>query len=73
VHQEFRAVRDGLLLLASPSTCVQFAPGSDTFRLDERAPGLRWLELGADGSLETRVERVQGVALEYDRESTGYL
>jgi Icc protein len=73
VHQEFSAVRNGLQLLASPSTCVQFAPGSDTFRLDERAPGLRWIELGADGSFATRVERVQGVTLDFDRESTGYL
>ena len=73
VHQEFRAERDGVLWLASPSTCVQFAPGSADFLLDERAPGLRWLELGAGGVIETRVERVQGVALEFDRNSTGYL
>lgn len=73
VHQEYSAVRDGLQLLATPSTCVQFAPGSETFRLDEQSPGMRWIELGADGSFATRVERVQGVALDFDRESTGYL
>ena len=73
VHQEFEARRDGLLLLGSPSTCIQFAPGSEHFRLDERAPGMRWLELHPDGRIDTRVQRVQGVDLGFDRNSGGYL
>ena len=73
VHQDFRAERNGLTLLASPSTCIQFAPGSEGFRLDEQAPGMRWLELHPDGRLETRVTRVSGVAFSYDRDSAGYL
>jgi Icc protein len=51
----------------------QFARCSEGFRLDEQAPGLRWLELHPDGRLETRVERVSGVELGYDRHSAGYL
>jgi len=73
VHQEFSAERDGLRLLGSPSSCIQFAPRSEGFRLDDLAPGLRWLELHPDGRVETRVERVTGVELGYDRHSAGYL
>ncbi len=73
VHQEFAAQRNGLLLLSSPSSCIQFAPGSEGFRLDDCPPGLRWLELHADGRIETRVERVQGACIGFDRDSAGYL
>jgi len=73
VHQDFSLVRDGLQLLATPSTCIQFAPQSEGFRLDERPPGMRWLELHHDGRLETRVARVTGVEFSYDRDSAGYL
>ncbi|MCG3171562.1 MAG: 3',5'-cyclic adenosine monophosphate phosphodiesterase CpdA [Pseudomonadales bacterium] len=73
VHQEFSEERDGLLLLGSPSTCIQFAPGSDRFLLDDRAPGMRWLELHPDGRIDTRVERVRGVDFGFDRDSAGYL
>ena len=73
VHQDFAARRGSVQLLASPSTCIQFAPASEGFRLDEQAPGLRWLELHADGQLLTRVARVQGVDFCFDRESAGYL
>jgi Icc protein len=73
VHQDFSAQRAGLQLLATPSTCIQFAPQSEGFRLDEQAPGMRWLDLHADGRLLTRVERVTGVEFSYDRNSAGYL
>ncbi|KTC63185.1 hypothetical protein AO262_22830 [Pseudomonas fluorescens ABAC62] len=46
-------------LLASPSTCIQFAPGSEDFKVSEQAPGYRWLRLHGDGRLETGVERVR--------------
>lgn len=73
VHQDFSAERAGIRLLATPSTCIQFAPQSDDFRLDELSPGLRVLDLQPDGSLRTEVLRVQGVELGFDRECTGYL
>lgn len=73
VHQEFARERNGVRLLAAPSTCIQFAPHSEGFRVDERAPGLRWLELGADGSVATGVLRVEGVEFAFDRDSAGYL
>ncbi|MBT8765581.1 3',5'-cyclic-AMP phosphodiesterase [Metapseudomonas boanensis] len=72
VHQEFDEQFQGMRLLASPSTCVQFAPGSEDFRVSTEAPGYRWLRLNADGSLETGVSRVTGIAFEVDYSVKGY-
>ena len=58
VHQEFSSIRNGVRLLGSPSTCVQFLPGSAKFALDTLTPGFRWLELHPDGRIDTGVERV---------------
>ena len=55
VHQAFDATRAGVRLLGTPSTCAQFKPGSDHFAIDPRPPAYRWLELHADGRLETAV------------------
>lgn len=60
VHQEYDRMRHGVRLLASPSTCVQFTPGSDDFSVSQEAPGYRWLRLYGDGRLETGVSRVTG-------------
>ncbi|MCG6943050.1 MAG: metallophosphoesterase [Thiohalocapsa sp.] len=57
VHQDAEQHARGLRLLATPSTCVQFLPGSDDFALDSRTPGYRWLELYPDGHLETGIVR----------------
>ncbi|MEM9256273.1 MAG: 3',5'-cyclic-AMP phosphodiesterase [Pseudomonadota bacterium] len=73
VHQEVDSVRDGVRLLASPSTCVQFAPGCESFKADDQPPGYRWLELHSDGRLETGVSRVRDVAFSVDLQSGGYL
>ncbi|KPX14423.1 3',5'-cyclic-nucleotide phosphodiesterase [Pseudomonas syringae pv. delphinii] len=72
VHQEFDQVRNGVRLLASPSTCIQFAPGSVDFKVDTLAPGYRWLRLHDDGRLETGVSRVVGMVFEADYGGTGY-
>ncbi|NQD95867.1 3',5'-cyclic-AMP phosphodiesterase [Pseudomonas sp. CrR25] len=72
VHQEFDQQRDGVRLLASPSTCVQFAPGSEEFQVDGSAPGYRWLRLHTDGRLETGVSRVTGIQFEVDYSVKGY-
>ncbi len=55
VHQAFDAVRDGLRLLATPSTCVQFRPRVDEFAIDSRPPGYRMLALQAHGGIDTEV------------------
>jgi Icc protein len=55
VHQNFDALRKGVRMLATPSTCAQFLPNADDFALDRRPPAYRTLELRADGSLVTEV------------------
>jgi Icc protein len=72
VHQEIDRERNGVRLLASPSTCIQFASGSEDFQVSEQAPGYRWLRLHADGRLETGVERVIDFAFTVDYGSNGY-
>ena len=72
VHQEIDRMRNDVRLLASPSTCIQFAPGSEDFKVDTLAPGYRWLRLLPDGQLETGVERVSGFVFEVDYGSNGY-
>lgn len=72
VHQEFDALRGEVRVLTSPSTCVQFAPHSDDFRVDAAAPGYRWLDLHADGRIDTGVERLQGYRSGVDLAADGY-
>ena len=59
VHQAYDALRKGVRLLATPSTCAQFLPNSDDFAVDRRPPAYRTLELRADGSLVTEVVWVE--------------
>jgi len=73
VHQQQDFLRGDIKLMASPSSCVQFAPGSERFRAEDTAPGYRWLELYADGKIETGVSRVSGVSFTVDLDSKGYL
>ncbi len=72
VHQEVDRERNGVRLLATPSTCVQFAPGSEDFGVDDEPPGFRWLTLQADGSIETGVVRVPPFDFEIDYSVKGY-
>ncbi|QAY82862.1 3',5'-cyclic-AMP phosphodiesterase [Pseudomonas arsenicoxydans] len=72
VHQEVDLERNGVRLIASPSTCIQFEPGSDDFSVSGQAPGYRWLRLLPDGRIETGVERVSGFAFQIDYGSNGY-
>ncbi|MEH6580548.1 MAG: 3',5'-cyclic-AMP phosphodiesterase [Halioglobus sp.] len=73
VHQRVDKVRNGVALMGSPSSCVQFAPGSEQFKADDSPPGYRWLDLLADGSIDTDVSRVEGVQFIVDLDSDGYL
>jgi Icc protein len=59
VHQCFDGRRQGVRLLATPSTCRQFLPLSDDFAVDARPPAYRRLTLGSDGSIETEVVWVE--------------
>jgi Icc protein len=55
VHQSLDAFMHGVRFMATPATCAQFVPGSDTFALDTRPPAYRTLELMPDGSIVTEV------------------
>ena len=72
VHQDAEQLTHGLRLLATPSTCVQFLPGSEEFALDTRTPGYRWLELHPDGRLLTGVERTDAYPEPLTTTSGGY-
>lgn len=73
VHQQIDVLRGDIALMASPSSCVQFAPGSEAFKADDKPPGYRWLELCADGSIKTEVSRVTDSDFIVDLDSGGYL
>jgi Icc protein len=72
VHQEFDSWHGNVRLLATPSTCVQFAPGSEKFKVDRIGPGYRRLSLAPDGQLSTVVERIDPARFSIDYHCNGY-
>lgn len=58
VHQASDREREGVRMMSTPSTSAQFEPASLSFSYDSAGPGWRWLELHADGSIETWVGRL---------------
>jgi len=72
VHQESDRMVDGIRMLSTPSTCVQFTPKSKNFDVDELAPGYRSLTLNPDGTIETAMSRVKGIEFEVDLSVKGY-
>jgi len=70
VHQAFAAVHAGVAVLATPSTCFQFQPGTRRFAIDRAAesgmPGYRWIELTATGRVESQIRRLRGAPLNID-------
>jgi len=72
VHQTYDDMRGHIRLMASPSTCVQFAPNSDDFALDEQQPGFRLLALTPDGKVHSQVLRTLDMPLGLDLASSGY-
>lgn len=59
VHQAFDQRYGAFRVLATPSTCAQFTPGTATCVMDLRPPGYRWLSLLPDGSIRTEVMWLQ--------------
>ncbi len=55
VHQANEQRLGDVLVLTTPSTCMQFRPGVARFEADDRGPACRRLELHPDGSLHTQV------------------
>jgi Icc protein len=57
IHQEMDLLWGAIRLLGTPSTCVQFAPGADVFKLDQKPTGYRWLILNDQGNIDSIVVR----------------
>lgn len=72
IHQERDQFIQNVRFLSTPSTCVQFKPESDHFMLDDRWPGYRELELMPDGTVDTRVVRLESDSLKLDLTANGY-
>lgn len=52
VHQPYDAEHGGVSIVATPSTCRQFAQGSDDFAVDDNPPAYRRISLFADGKYD---------------------
>jgi len=61
IHQEFKSFRKNVMLLATPSTCVQFVPESDSYNKDNQTPGYRHLKLFSTGEIATVVLRTRNI------------
>jgi len=72
VHQDHQSKLNGVLHLATPSTCLQFKPNSKVMAPDPVHPGYRWLELFPDGQIKTGVRRIKNYSFKPDMTSTGY-
>lgn len=72
VHQEYACTWQGINVYTTPSTCVQFASNSAEFSISESGPGYRWIDLYADGHLETGVNYLQVRLQKVDPHCVGY-
>ena len=72
IHQTLETERNGVRILGSPSTCVQFAKVRPRFGIDPRPPGYRWLGLLPDGAIRSGVRRVAGTVGPLELDSSGY-
>ena len=72
IHQEFQQTIDGVSWIATPSSCVQFTPGSVDFSADDKAPGYRYLNLFSDGRIESVVHRIDNIEFTVDYSIKGY-
>ncbi|MCG8371088.1 MAG: metallophosphoesterase [Proteobacteria bacterium] len=55
VHQVYDEDYHGIRILATPSTCRQFKPGSDEFAVDDKPPAYRRITLREDGKVDTEL------------------
>ena len=72
IHQERETVVNGVHILATPSTSVQFAPGATDFEVDTTQPGYRKIQLFEDGRFRTKVFRLPEGSWMPDLSQPGY-
>ncbi|WP_144393961.1 3',5'-cyclic-AMP phosphodiesterase [Pleionea sediminis] len=72
VHQDFNGESQGVQLISTPSTCVQFRPGSKDFSAGDESPGYRYLTLHEDGRVESLLHRIDDIEFTVDYSIKGY-
>ncbi len=72
VHQAFESRKKGTCWISTPSSCVQFKPGSEDFSAGIEAPGYRYLNLYSDGRIETILHRIDNMEFTVDYSIKGY-
>ncbi len=72
VHQEFEKNMGHVKLFSTPSTCVQFQPGSEDFEAGMQDPGYRRLQLLSDGTIESEVIHIRPLDFKVDYSIRGY-
>ncbi|MEJ1418600.1 MAG: hypothetical protein RPU91_16210 [Candidatus Sedimenticola sp. (ex Thyasira tokunagai)] len=72
VHQHFDGERNGVKLMSTPSTCIQFTRNRSEFSIEASPPGYRWLELMPNGEITGGVERLDELPQGLNVESSGY-
>lgn len=72
IHQEMHKQFKDIVVLGTPSTCFQFTPQSVGFSMDRTPAGYRVLDLFADGSVKTTVQRLDTPLHELELDAAGY-
>ena len=61
-HQALDLYGPGVRFMCTPATAMQFRPRNRTFVVDDRPPGYRVIDLGADGAIVSEVVWLEGYA-----------
>lgn len=72
VHQETTSRWGDVSIYTTPSTCFQFAANSPGFALSDDPPAYRWIDLHADGRLDTGVVFLQNFSQKVDHQTGSY-
>ncbi|WP_456373694.1 3',5'-cyclic-AMP phosphodiesterase [Thiolapillus sp.] len=72
VHQSWEGQLGHIRLMATPSTCIQFAPGQPGFGLDTAPPGWRDIILGASGEITSKTHHLTKMPQGLIADSAGY-
>ncbi len=72
IHQEMDKKFGDVSIFGTPSTCFQFALNSADFAMDRTPPGCRTIDLYDDGSVKTKVYRIDTPLSELELHAAGY-
>ncbi|XKM13999.1 3',5'-cyclic-AMP phosphodiesterase [Orbaceae bacterium ac157xtp] len=73
IHQQLDVVWQGCHVFATPSTCFQFKPASDEFKLDVITPGWRIINLNDhENTIDSKVYRLNQNLFLPDTSQNGY-